>query len=73
MTLRERQRQKKLEKKNLDAIVLNSLRDEGAGFGVNTNKITYIGKKSGIKSFDLKTKAEVAEDIWNEILAATNG
>lgn len=65
--------QNKLEKKNLDAIVLNSLRDAGAGFGVNTNKITYIGKKSGIKSFDLKTKAEVAEDIWNEILAAANG
>ena len=65
--------QKKLEKKNLDAIVLNSLRDDGAGFGGNTNKITYIGKKSGIKSFELKTKAEVAEDIWNEILAATNG
>ena len=64
--------QKKLEKKNLDAIVLNSLRDEGAGFGGNTNKITYIGKKSGIKSFELKTKAEVAEDIWNEIIAAVN-
>lgn len=63
----------KLEKKNLDAIVLNSLRDAGAGFGVNTNKITYIGKKLGIKTFDLKTKAEVAEDIWNEILAAANG
>ena len=65
--------QKKLENKNLDAIVLNSLRDAGAGFGGNTNKITYIGKKSGIKSFELKTKAEVAEDIWNEILAASNG
>ena len=65
--------QKKLEKKNLDAIVLNSLRDPGAGFGGSTNKITYIGKKSGIKSFELKAKAEVAEDIWNEILAATNG
>lgn len=64
--------QKKLQNKNLDAIVLNSLRDEGAGFGGNTNKITYIGKKTGIKSFELKTKAEVAEDIWNEILAEAN-
>jgi len=64
---------KKLEKKNLDAIVLNSLRDAGAGFGGNTNKITYIDKKSGIKSFELKTKTEVAEDIWNEILRAANG
>lgn len=63
----------KLEKKNLDAIVLNSLRDDGAGFGGNTNKVTYIGKNSRITAFELKTKAEVAEDIWNEILATQNG
>ena len=63
----------KLKKKNLDAIILNSLRDKGAGFGGNTNKITYIGKNSEISTFELKTKAEVAEDIWNEILARQNG
>ncbi len=60
---------KKLKSKNLDAIVLNSLKDEGAGFGGNTNKITYIDKNNAIKTFELKTKAEVAADIWNEILS----
>ncbi|NER11065.1 phosphopantothenoylcysteine decarboxylase / phosphopantothenate--cysteine ligase [Muriicola jejuensis] len=61
--------QKKLKSKNLDAIVLNSLKDEGAGFGGSTNKITFIDKNSTIKSFDVKTKAEVALDIWNEIIS----
>ena len=59
----------KLKKKKLDAIILNSLRDEGAGFGGSTNKITFIDKNSSIKSFDVKTKAEVARDIWNEIIS----
>ena len=59
----------KLAKKNLDAIVLNSLRDEGAGFAKNTNKITFIDKNLDIKTFDVKTKAAVAVDIWNEILS----
>ncbi len=59
----------KLKKKNLDAIVLNSLSDKGAGFGGGTNKITFIDKNSSIKSFEVKTKAEVASDIWNEIIA----
>ncbi|CAM4245152.1 bifunctional phosphopantothenoylcysteine decarboxylase/phosphopantothenate--cysteine ligase CoaBC [Zobellia nedashkovskayae] len=58
----------KLKKKNLDAIVLNSLNDKGAGFGKPTNKITFIDKNSGIKPFELKTKAEVAKDIFDEIL-----
>jgi phosphopantothenoylcysteine decarboxylase/phosphopantothenate--cysteine ligase len=58
----------KLEKKNLDAIVLNSLNDEGAGFGKPTNKITFIDKEQREKHFDLKTKNEVAKDIFNEIL-----
>ncbi len=62
----------KLEKKNLDAVILNSLRDEGAGFGGSTNKITFIDKNSSIKSFDVKTKAEVAQDIWNEIISRLN-
>ncbi|MEX0291359.1 MAG: bifunctional phosphopantothenoylcysteine decarboxylase/phosphopantothenate--cysteine ligase CoaBC [Flavobacteriaceae bacterium] len=58
----------KLKKKNLDAIVLNSLNDDGAGFGKDTNKISFIDKNLEIKTFDVKTKAAVAEDIWKEIL-----
>ncbi len=57
----------KLVRKNLDLIVLNSLNDKGAGFKGKTNKVTLINHKSEIKSFDLKTKAEVALDIFNEI------
>jgi phosphopantothenoylcysteine decarboxylase/phosphopantothenate--cysteine ligase len=58
---------RKLKKKNLDAIVLNSLNDSGAGFGKQTNKITFIDKNSTIKAFDLKSKAAVAADILQEI------
>ncbi|MAO16926.1 MAG: bifunctional phosphopantothenoylcysteine decarboxylase/phosphopantothenate--cysteine ligase CoaBC, partial [Muricauda sp.] len=54
----------KLKRKHLDGIVLNSLKDDGAGFGGSTNKITFIDKNSEIKTFDLKTKPEVASDIW---------
>tara|TARA_R110002050_G_scaffold25378_7_gene67740 strand:+ start:305 stop:1510 length:1206 start_codon:yes stop_codon:yes gene_type:complete len=57
----------KLKKKNLDAIVLNSMNDSGAGFGKLTNKISFIDKNLDIKTFELKTKAEVALDILNEI------
>lgn len=63
---------KKLKRKNLDAIVLNSMRDEGAGFGGDTNKITFLDTNSNIKTFELKTKAAVAEDIFNEILKRRN-
>lgn len=62
----------KLKKKNLDAIVLNSLNDSGAGFGKLTNKISFIDKNLGIKTFDLKSKAEVAVDILNEIISKTH-
>ncbi len=58
----------KLESKNLDFIVLNSLRDSGAGFGHDTNKITILDK-NGAKDFDLKSKKEVAHDIVNAIIA----
>lgn len=64
----EENAKKKLKKKNLDAIVLNSLNDTGAGFGTPTNKITFIDKNLTIKAFELKTKAEVAADIWDEIV-----
>lgn len=59
---------KKLSAKNLDLIVLNSLNDEGAGFKKPTNKVTIIDKLENISEFSLKSKAEVAEDIFNEIL-----
>ncbi|MBW6536643.1 MAG: bifunctional phosphopantothenoylcysteine decarboxylase/phosphopantothenate--cysteine ligase CoaBC [Mariniphaga sp.] len=55
--------QKKLQKKNLDFIVLNSLNDAGAGFGLDTNKITIIGKNNKTVPFKLKSKKEVAADI----------
>ena len=58
----------KLKKKNLDAIVLNSLNDVGAGFGKPTNKITFLDKNSEIKPFELKNKSAVAVDIFDEIL-----
>ena len=58
---------KKLSKKNFDFIVLNSIRDEGAGFGVDTNKITIIDRQNNIQKFELKSKAEVAEDIVDKL------
>ena len=57
----------KLHKKNLDLIVLNTLEDEGAGFGTDTNKVSLIDKNEKITTFELKSKAEVAKDIFNEI------
>jgi len=53
----------KLEKKNLDVIVLNSLNDKGAGFKSDTNKVKLISKNKEIKEYSLKNKAEVAKDI----------
>lgn len=57
----------KLRKKNFDLIVLNSLRDEGAGFQHDTNKITIIDKDNKSKEFELKSKDLVARDILNAI------
>jgi phosphopantothenoylcysteine decarboxylase/phosphopantothenate--cysteine ligase len=59
----------KLERKNLDMIVLNSLRDEGAGFGHETNRITIIDRNNNIDKFELKTKGEVASDILHKIIS----
>ena len=53
----------KLKRKNLDFIVLNSLRDKGAGFEKDTNKVTILDKSGQINEFPLKPKAEVARDI----------
>lgn len=57
----------KLKRKNLDLIVLNSLRDEGAGFRSDTNRVTLIDKDNNIDSFKLKTKNLVAVDILDKI------
>jgi phosphopantothenoylcysteine decarboxylase/phosphopantothenate--cysteine ligase len=59
----------KLERKNLDMIVLNSLQDKGAGFGYDTNKITVIEKTGKITRSDLKTKKEIAEDIVKQVIS----
>ncbi len=59
---------KKLKEKNLDAIVLNSLQDKGAGFGHDTNKIDMLFKDGRHQKFGLKTKQEVAKDIVEEII-----
>lgn len=53
----------KLERKNLDFIVMNSLRDHGAGFGTDTNKVTVFTRDGKTHNFDLKPKNEVAQDI----------
>ena len=59
---------KKIREKKLDLIVLNSLRDQGAGFGFNTNKITIIGRTGDKKEYGLKSKKEVAADIADEAI-----
>ena len=58
----------KIENKNLDLIVLNSLQDEGAGFGFSTNKVSFIDKAGNIQHFKLKSKNEVAEDLLQKTL-----
>lgn len=58
---------KKINSKNLDLIVLNSLKDAGAGFGHDTNKITLIDAQNNLEIFELKTKLEVAKDIIHAI------
>ena len=60
---------KKLSKKNLDFIVLNSLHDKGAGFGHDTNKITIIDRDGTIIFGDLKPKSDVATDIANHLVS----
>lgn len=55
----------KIQRKNLDFIVLNSLQDKGAGFSVDTNKISILDKHNNICNFELKNKEKVAQDILN--------
>lgn len=58
----------KLIKKNLDAIVLNSLNDNGSGFGFDTNRITIVDKENKITNFELLKKSEVAQNIINYVV-----
>jgi phosphopantothenoylcysteine decarboxylase/phosphopantothenate--cysteine ligase len=53
----------KLQRKNLDFIVMNSLQDEGAGFGVDTNKVSVLDKNNNLTSFELLPKVELAEKL----------
>jgi phosphopantothenoylcysteine decarboxylase / phosphopantothenate---cysteine ligase len=59
----------KLSRKNLDIIVLNSLREKGAGFGHDTNRITIIDRNNNIDKFELKSKEEAARDILDKIVS----
>ena len=58
---------KKLAKKNLNLIVLNTLEDKGAGFGVDTNKISILDNHNNLAEFELKSKKEVASDIVSHL------
>ncbi|MFI0431320.1 bifunctional phosphopantothenoylcysteine decarboxylase/phosphopantothenate--cysteine ligase CoaBC [Mariniflexile sp. HMF6888] len=62
----------KLKRKNLNLIVLNSLNDTGAGFKSDTNKVTFIDAKDTVTEFQLKSKADVANDLLNKILEQIN-
>jgi len=59
----------KLSRKNLDLIILNSLNEDGAGFGHDTNKITIIDRNNIIDNFELKSKDEAAKDILDKIVS----
>ena len=58
----------KLEKKNLDLIVLNSLQDAGAGFGTDTNRVTMIDRSGNSEKFELKPKNQVASDLVQKVI-----
>lgn len=62
----------KLRRKNLDMIVMNSLRDKGAGFGVDTNKITIFDSSGQATKFPLKSKRQVAVDIVDVLVKLSN-
>jgi phosphopantothenoylcysteine decarboxylase/phosphopantothenate--cysteine ligase len=59
----------KMKQKNLDFIVLNSLRDSGSGFDTDTNRITIIDKYNNIDKFELKSKEDAARDILDKIVS----
>jgi len=57
----------KMERKNFDFIVLNSLQDPNSGFGFDTNKVTILHRSGMKKQFELKSKLDVADDIVKEM------
>lgn len=59
----------KLERKNFDLIVLNSLSDKGAGFKHNTNKVSIVNKNGDVQEYPLKSKMAVAKDIINQLIS----
>lgn len=64
----------KLQRKKLDFIVLNSLRDAGAGFGVDTNKVTVLSATGSRLDLPVKTKKEVAHDLvdlWSSVIQSS--
>ena len=63
----------KLEKKTLDMVVMNSLRDNGAGFRTDTNRITIFGRGGSVTEYPLKSKREVARDIVDAMLLQRRG
>lgn len=63
----------KLERKNLDFIVLNSLQDKGAGFSYDTNKVTFMDRSGRVEPQELKPKSEVAEDIVRRLIEELQG
>ncbi len=58
----------KLKRKNLDLVVLNSMRDEGAGFGTDTNRVTMIDRSGNAEKFTLKPKDQVASDLVRRVI-----
>lgn len=68
----EKYAKRKLVEKNADMIVLNSLKDVGAGFGFDTNKITIFNRSGKVQSFNTKSKEAVAKDIVNAIIQLYN-
>jgi phosphopantothenoylcysteine decarboxylase/phosphopantothenate--cysteine ligase len=67
-TNEEAHAKEKLKKKNFDLIVLNSLKDSGAGFQKDTNKVTFFDKSNKQQKFELKSKADVAQDIVDYVI-----
>ncbi|MGB0274743.1 MAG: phosphopantothenoylcysteine decarboxylase, partial [Flavobacteriaceae bacterium] len=57
----------KMMRKNLDAIVLNSLADDGAGFGHETNKISFLQRDKDVVHYPLKSKDEASKDVMNHL------
>jgi phosphopantothenoylcysteine decarboxylase/phosphopantothenate--cysteine ligase len=62
----------KLNKKNMDFIVINSPKIQNTAFGFDTNKISILFSNGNLKEFELKAKSEVAKDIINEVIQITN-